>query len=152
MPISIDCGLVEGQPERDCEGCPDSAYFTEFALGTIVFGRLYPNRPHVTILTGQVAEFSEASLQTYTLHGLKIDSLYIGGGCGGDNREWSRTHCSISDDGTLEFADTTMKWILGTQADSEPDSIYVKKMRFVLEQSGKFRSLQSSLDMIRPEH
>lgn len=147
MPLAIDDGLVRDSAALSCMPCADSTdsvLFARFGFGTVVFGRLFPGQPYVSILSGEIAEFNEATLQTFLMSGQKIDSLYIGGGTGGDDREWKITNSLITEDYLVSSIDTTFKWKSPERRNLDPDSTIVETSQYRILESGKIVQVQKT--------
>lgn len=151
MPILIDCGQIANCPGRlDCMVCKDTAFYLHYGFGSSVFGRLFPEKPFFTVLSGDVAEFDEALLQTFSASGEKIDSLYIGGGCGGTDTYWAITHTVIGNDQVITSVDTTFKWIDATRRVFDPDSTIVQTVQHRITDAGKIIHLNTKRIVIKP--
>ncbi len=166
LPVQIVCGWPEPSlpyytdifdglryPEiqSDLNHRMDSALIVQHHMGSVVYGRLFERKPFVTLLCGQDgAEFGELSIQTFSLTGTKIDSLYVGGGCGGNDEMWSKESAAIGIDQAIIMIDTTYKWADAKRRAFDPDTTIVNTLRYQLMESGKFNCAEKKRHVVKP--
>jgi len=137
-PLTISGGFVQNTTRIECISCKDSILFEQYNFGTVIFGRLFSEQKYITVLSGQIAEFDEPFLHTFSAEGQKIDSLFIGGGNGGEDTYWTVTETQIDNNCTITSIDTTWLWNSASRRAYESDSTIIEITQHKILGTGHF--------------
>ena len=139
MPYILRCGL----DEKDYEGSnQDKGLEGQLKLPEHIVGKLYPNSSYVVLLNGNPGDDIYPELHTYTLDGVGIDTLLLGGSCQGWPESVATSTVIFSEERVITKYDSLWSWsrdsndhiIFGS------DTLSVEITNYTIDSSGKFTS------------